>query len=345
MPSELAGMSLSVLASPSDMSKASKIQKVIVHPIVLLSAADHYLRVSKGTKHRRVAGVLLGSVWQKGQVLDITNSFAVPFDEDKDVWFMDEDYLDTMWQMFRKVNARERIVGWYHTGPKLRPSDIAITERIQKYFVNAVLVVIDTSERLSDRIPIVRNTNREKYVGSPIEAYILTEEIHSDGAPATKTFDHVPAIIEAEEAEDVGVEHLLRDINTDSCGTLSQKVMNQVHAVRGFHQSLNLMVLYVDSVIKERLPRNQLVLQHIQNVLNSLSRLSYVEEGQQLSVLNDQMAVIYVAMLCRTIVALHDLINNKIQNRQSERNAAIAAAAQAAAASVSQQVADQTSGK
>ena len=50
-----------------------------VHPLVLLSAVDHYNRVAKGTR-KRVVGVLLGSV-DKGSV-DATNSFAVPFEED-----------------------------------------------------------------------------------------------------------------------------------------------------------------------------------------------------------------------------------------------------------------------
>ena len=34
--------------------------------------------------------------------------------------------------MFKKVNARERIVGWYHTGPRLKANDMAIHELIQK---------------------------------------------------------------------------------------------------------------------------------------------------------------------------------------------------------------------
>ena len=34
--------------------------------------------------------------------------------------------------------AREHIVGWYHTGPKLHPNDIAIHELIGKYCANPV---------------------------------------------------------------------------------------------------------------------------------------------------------------------------------------------------------------
>lgn len=55
------------------------IDEITMHPLVLLSVADHYHRVARGTR-KRVVGVLLGSV-HKGKV-DCTNSFAVPFEED-----------------------------------------------------------------------------------------------------------------------------------------------------------------------------------------------------------------------------------------------------------------------
>ena len=52
------------------------IQKVVVHPLVLLSIVDHFNRVARDTK-KRVVGVLLGSS-SKGTV-DITNSYAGNF--------------------------------------------------------------------------------------------------------------------------------------------------------------------------------------------------------------------------------------------------------------------------
>merc|ERR1711876_97098 len=56
---------------------------VIVHPLVLLSVVDHFNRMGKIGNQKRVVGVLLGS-WVPGtkDKLDISNSFAVPFDED-----------------------------------------------------------------------------------------------------------------------------------------------------------------------------------------------------------------------------------------------------------------------
>ena len=44
----------------------------------------------------------------------------------------------------------------------------------------------------------------------PTEAYIAVEEIREDGTPVRESFEHIPCSMGAEEAEEVGVEHLLR---------------------------------------------------------------------------------------------------------------------------------------
>jgi 26S proteasome regulatory subunit N8 len=56
-----------------------------------------------------------------------------------------------------------------------------------------------------------------------------------DGSPTSKTFEHVPSEIGAEEAEEVGVEHLLRDIKDTTVGTLSQRITNQLLGLKGLH--------------------------------------------------------------------------------------------------------------
>ena len=63
-----------------EVVRASVPKLVVVHPTVLLSVVDHYNRIAKDTK-KRVVGVLLGEYGDRG-VLDITNCFAVPFEED-----------------------------------------------------------------------------------------------------------------------------------------------------------------------------------------------------------------------------------------------------------------------
>ena len=61
-----------------------------------------------------------------------------------------------------QVNAKEKIVGWYHTGPKLHPNDIKINEIFKKYCPDSVLVIIDAKPR---------------DLGLPTDAYITVEEV------------------------------------------------------------------------------------------------------------------------------------------------------------------------
>ncbi|KAG8521752.1 26S proteasome non-ATPase regulatory subunit 7, partial [Galemys pyrenaicus] len=264
------------------------------------------ISIGKVGNQKRVVGVLLGS-WQK-KVLDVSNSFAVPFDEDdKDdsVWFLDHDYLENMYGMFKKVNARERIVGWYHTGPKLHKNDIAINELMKRYCPNSVLVIIDV---------------KPKDLGLPTEAYISVEEVHDDGTPTSKTFEHVTSEIGAEEAEEVGVEHLLRDIKDTTVGTLSQRITNQVHGLKGLNSKLLDIRSYLEKVATGKLPINHQIIYQLQDVFNLLPDVSLQEFVKAFYLkTNDQMVVVYLASLIRSVVALHNLINNKIANRDAEK--------------------------
>ncbi|XP_072024175.1 26S proteasome non-ATPase regulatory subunit 7-like [Amphiura filiformis] len=281
-----------------------EIKKVVVHPLVLLSVVDHFNRIRN---QRRVVGVLLGH-WQKNGSVDVSNSFALPFDEDdKDasVWYLDHDYLENMYGMFKKVNAREKIVGWYHTGPKLHQNDIAVNEVVRKYCPNSILCIIDA---------------KPKELGLPTEAYIAVEEVHDDGTPTSKTFEHVPSEMGAEEAEEVGVEHLLRDIKDTSVGTLSQRITAQLLGLKGLHSQMQHIHSYLEQVVAGKLPVNHQIIYQLQDIFNLLPDVNLLEFIRAFTVrTNDQMLVIYVASLIRSIIALHNLINNKIQNRDLEK--------------------------
>lgn len=281
--------------------------KVVVHPLVLLSVVDHFNRMGKIGNQKRVVGVLLGC-WKAKGVLDVSNSFAVPFDEDdkdKSVWFLDHDYLENMYGMFKKVNAREKVVGWYHTGPKLHQNDVAINELIRRYCPNSVLVIIDA---------------KPKDLGLPTEAYRAVEEVHDDGSPTSKTFEHVPSEIGAEEAEEVGVEHLLRDIKDTTVGSLSQRVTNQFLGLKGLNQQIQDIRDYLLQVVEGKLPINHQIIYQLQDIFNLLPDMNHGNFVDSLYIkTNDQMLVVYLAALVRAIVALHNLINNKLSNRDAEK--------------------------
>lgn len=282
-----------------------------MHPLVLLSVVDHFNRTQgdKKSKNKRAVGVLLGS-WQ-GDKLDVANSFAVPFEEDEknpEVYFLDHDYLETMFNMFRKVNARERIVGWYHTGPKLRAGDVNINEVLRRFVPHPVLVVVDV-------VP--------KALGLPVQSYVCVEEVHDDGTPTTKTFEHVGSAMGAEEAEEVGVEHLLRDVkDIGMTGSLTDKIQQQQNSLKGLQSHLKDIHSYLGKVVSGDLKVNHSISYLLQDVFNLIPNMESEELVSAMTIkTSDQMLVMYLGSLVRATIALHNLIDNKEQNQRAENEA------------------------
>lgn len=312
--------------APSVESKSAlPNQSVTVAPLVLLSVVDHYNRIAKDTK-KRVVGVLLGD--NTGSTIEVKNSFAIPFEEDEknsDVWFLDHNYIEAMGDMFKKVNAKEKLIGWYHSGPKLRASDLQINELFKKYTTDPLLLIVDV---------------QPKDVGIPTDAYLAVEEIKDDGTAADKTFVHVPSLIEAEEAEEIGVEHLLRDIRDAAAGSLSTRITNQLQSLQGLHNHLRDIAKYLQKVHDGVLPVNHVILGKLQDVFNLLPNLATptqlssetsddTKDTNALSTAftvktNDQLMMVYLTSLVRAIIAFHNLIENKIENKGKSEKSTIA---------------------
>jgi 26S proteasome regulatory subunit N8 len=283
-------------------------ETVVVHPLVLLSVVDHYNRVALQVTSKRVVGILLGETY-KGRV-DVSNSFAVPFEEDpKDdsIWFLDHDYAETMFRMFAKVNAKEKIVGFYSTGPKLRSNDLAIDADFRsRYCAHSasppILCIIDV---------------RPDFEGIPTQAYYSVEQVADEDKANARTFRHIQSEVGAYEAEEVGVEHLLRDINDPTISTLASRVRHKMTGLRGLKGNLLEMHDYLANVAEGRLPINHRIVDNLQEIVNLLPNLNVDELVRAFLIKsNDMELVIYVSSLVRAIVALHNLLVNKIQLKE-----------------------------
>lgn len=298
------------------LSEVSRL--VTVAPLVLLSVVDHYNRTIKNTK-KRCVGIVLGESSPKLGTIRITNSFAVPFEEDDknpSVFFLDHNYIDTMSEMFKKINAKERVIGWYHSGPKLRSNDLKINELFKKYHPDPVLLVVNVNQD-------------DDSSGLPTDAYLSVQEIKEDGTETEKTFVHVPSSIVAEEPEEIGVEHLLREIRDQAQGLLSVKIANQLKSLRGLSARLQNVISYLERVLEGLLPINHLILGKLQIVFNLLPNVigandeksgaqitEFSELNRALQVKsNDNIMNIYIGLLINAIILFHDLIENKIENK------------------------------
>ncbi|KAG6595399.1 26S proteasome non-ATPase regulatory subunit 7-like A, partial [Cucurbita argyrosperma subsp. sororia] len=290
----------------SQQTSSRPIEKVVVHPLVLLSIVDNFYRVAKDTS-KRVVGVLLGSSLRG--IVDVTNSYAVAFEEDEkdfSIWFLDHNYLESMFSMFKRINAKEHIIGWYSSGPTLQENDLDIHQLFHKYVPNPVFVVIDLEPEDLDL---------------PTKAYCDVEEVQENATQKSqKIFVHVPSEIGAHEVEEIGVAHLLRDVKDAAISTLATEVSRKLTGLKGLDSSLREIRSYLDLVVDEKLPINHEILYYLQDVFNLFPNLNVADLVKAFSVkTNDMLLVIYLSSFIRSVIALHNLIRNKMLNKEHEK--------------------------
>ncbi|KAG2276427.1 hypothetical protein Bca52824_058982 [Brassica carinata] len=178
---------------------ASRIEKVVVHPLVLRNIVDNHNRIAKDSG-KRVVGVLLGSRSSRG-IVGVTNSYAVPFEEDgKDpsIWSFDGDHHEYMLNMFNGLNDKEDVVGWYSTCPNLRENDLAVHASIFRscsYVLNpVVLVTIDVQPH---------------QLGIPTKAYYA---VNSSLGSSKEAFVPVSTEIAPPQVEEIGRSILVTEM-------------------------------------------------------------------------------------------------------------------------------------
>lgn len=237
-------------------------QDIIIHPLVTLSIVDHHNRKDG----KRVLGILLGSKLD-GQT-HVTSSYALIFEEDEQSFFIDTSYLKKMYNLYHRVNSKEEIIGWYHTGGRIFQNDFEISQYIQKHTENVYCLIINTEE--NDFIKIYKYDD-EKMVALNFQ-------------------------IEAEEAEEVGVEHLIRDIKDEENGILE--------GLKKYKQSVDMVIEYLEKAEKDY---NFVIMQEIQECLNNLPEVHVGE-----------MKDVYFGNLVKSVVRLKDLVNNRNENRSRE---------------------------
>lgn len=128
---------------------------------------------------------------------------------------------------------------------------------------------------------------------------------------------------------------MLRDIRDVAVGTLSTRITSQLQSLQGLHLRLRDIADYLVKVMNGVLPTNHVILGNLQDVFNLLPNLSTPKPSSRIPdgidapitnnselahamsiKTNDQLMAIYLSSLIRAITAFHDLIENKIQNRQ-----------------------------
>lgn len=240
--------------------------------MVLLSVVDHYRRVTAS----RVVGALLGS--SNNNIINITNSFAIPFEETEKDFFFDSSYLQSMFELFYKVNRAEKIIGWYHSGAKMHKNDLEISKAFEKYCEDPILAIIDVEMKASD---------------IPVQIFQLK---------FSKQLEYLSVQIGADETEEVGVEHLLRDIKEGTGCSLKDRIEEIKDSLKMCKYSLDQIVQYFERIENGEKPDYNII-ELFQEIINDIPKIVHQTD----------MSKVYVLELINTLVAMNDLRRNRLE--------------------------------
>lgn len=135
--------------------------------------------------------------------------------------------------MFRKINIKEKVLGWYVTGSTFKSHDIDINELVANYCPNPVLVVVDVGGRHSHQLPT--------------KAFFAELSVGKTGL-VERTFKNIPCLVSAFEAEEVGVEHLVREIKDLNMDSLKNKMAGKIDSLLALSEKINIIDKYLQDV-------------------------------------------------------------------------------------------------
>jgi len=259
-----------------------------VHPVVLFSIVDSYERRNEGAN--RVIGTLLG-INDKGTV-EITNCFCVPHTESEDEVAVDLDFAKNMYELHKKVNVGEVIVGWYATGHDITEQSVLIHEYYTREASQAVHLTVDTTLNdgrmgikayISTPMGVPGRTNGTMF--TPLSVEIVNYEPEIVGVNLCQKGKHTPK----------RTIELARDLDV-ICGA-SKKLLEMLETVTS----------YVDEVIASRIQPDNTVGRTLLDLINSIPQMDPIEFETMLnSNMKDLLMVMYLAQLTKTQLTLNE---------------------------------------
>lgn len=172
----------------------------------------------------------------------------------------------------------------------------------------------------SDPILCIVDVNPKGDLEIPTQAYVSVESKPEESSVSRRAFQHVLSEVGAYEAEEVGVEHLLRNIRDTSESSMTDQVRSKVSSLKALRNRLQDISLYLDRVLKGVLPMNHAILYNLQDMFNLMPDLQIGQlQASFVTNTNDNMMTIYISSLIRSICALHDLIKSETTRTTQQR--------------------------
>ncbi|XP_064474702.1 eukaryotic translation initiation factor 3 subunit F-like [Ornithodoros turicata] len=264
---------------------------VKVHPVVLFAIIDSFERRNDGAE--RVIGTLLGS-YEKGGV-EVTNCFCVPHNESQDEVAVDLEFAKNMFELHKKVNPAEGIVGWYATGPDVTSHSVLIHDYYSREASNPIHLTVDTL--MADG-----KINMKAYTSTPF------------GVPGK----NLGTMFSPCKMEVVGYDAELVGLKVTQ-GTKHNK-QRSVECIPDFdtvsksakemREMLEIVITYVDDVLTGKAPPDNQIGRMLLDIIQSVPQMEPEKFQDMLNCnMKDLLMVVYLAQLTKTQLGLNEKLS------------------------------------
>nr|CAG4647184.1 EOG090X08T4 [Megafenestra aurita]SVE92485.1 EOG090X08T4 [Megafenestra aurita] len=265
---------------------------VLLHPLVVMNISEHWTRVrAQEGKAQQVIGALIGK--QKGRSLEIMNSFELVFTVVDNI-VIDRDYYNTKEEQFKQVFSDMDFLGWYTTGDTPNESDIHVHKQICEINESPVILKLN---------PFTRNADL------PVTMYESVIDLVN--GEATMLFVELSYTLATEEAERIGVDHVVRMASGDSAESsqVAEQLQAQHNAVKMLANRVRVILEYIRAMERGEVPKSHEVLREAKSLTHRLPVLnSEIFQEEYYTQYNDVLLQTYLASITKACHDLHQFV-------------------------------------
>jgi translation initiation factor 3 subunit F len=275
--------------------------KTKLHPVVLFSILDHYMRRPEG--QTRVIGTLMGYKNPNGEV-EIRNCFPVPHTETDEQVAVDMDFHKLSFELHRKVYAKEIIVGWYATGSSITEHSMLIHDFYGQE-INSQGTKLQPIHLVVDTLLAGDSLSVKPYVSSILEI---------DGKTVGTQFQPVPLEMQTLEAEKIGLDLLHRgQARPDGITRMVSDLDNLELSIQKLYRLLESVSEYVENVQAGRTEPDTKIGRFLMDGITSVPQISMGDFDKMFDgALKDLLMVVYLSNLTRTQLALSEKLEKVV---------------------------------
>jgi len=257
-----------------------------LHPLVILSIADHATRDRLQWKKTRSIGTLFGV--QKGREVKIYETLEMTATIDQKSIQLDQEAFESDMKLFKEVYPNFELLGWYSTAAKIDANtDPTFHQFIMKFNEKPLFMLLD---------PAPTDDARE------LPIFVFEEEIHVVGDKTTRDFVKTAFKVDSDEAERVTAVHCAKVVTDDNKdqSVVAPHYANLSKAIGSLRDRIKVLLQFLKDVSANKVKAEQRVLREIKGLMNRLPAMDTPDFKQEfLLEYNDALLVTYLTTLAK----------------------------------------------